>query len=126
MTQDELNEALRKHKMWLDSKWGGECADLRGANLRDANLRDANLRGADLRGANLSDANWDYSCFPLWRGGSHFKTDMRLIYQLLAHISTLECEDSEFAELRALILPYAKKSHRAEDLGLLEDESDES
>lgn len=106
MTQDELNKALRKHKMWLDSKWGGECADLRGANL--------------------SDANWDYSCFPLWCGGSHFKTDMRLIYQLLAHISTLECEDSEFAELRALILPYAKKSHRAEDLGLLEDESDES
>jgi len=101
VTQDELNEALRKHKMWLNHEDGGECANLR-------------------------DANWDYSCFPIWCGGSHFKTDMRLIYQFLAHISTLECEDSEFAELQALILPYAKKSHRARDLGLLEDESDES
>ena len=29
-------------------------------------------------------------------------------------------------QMVGLILPYAKKSHRAEDLGLLEDESDES
>ena len=67
ITQDELNEILRKHKMWLIGESGGELADLRGANLREAdlrwadlrwtNLRGADLRWADLRGADLSRAN---------------------------------------------------------------------
>ena len=48
-TPEELKEILRKHRLFLDSKDGGEKADLRGANLSGADLR-----GADLRGANLS------------------------------------------------------------------------
>ena len=61
MKQEELNEILRKHKLWLEEE-DGECADLsyadlRGANLRGANLRGANLRGADLSYADLSGAN---------------------------------------------------------------------
>ena len=67
MKQSELNEILRKHKLWLDNKEGGEranlynadlrYADLSDANLRYANLRNANLRNADLRYANLSNAD---------------------------------------------------------------------
>ena len=82
-------------------------ANLRGANLREANLRDADLRWADL----------DYSCFPLWCGGSRFKCDLKLVYQLLAHICTLDFDDTE--GIKELVLPFAIKSHRAKDLGLI-------
>ena len=89
-------------------------ADLSGADLHDANLSDANLRGADLSGADL-----DFSCFPLWCGGSKFKCDTKLVYQLLAHICTLEFDDTE--GIKNLIMPFAVKSHRAVDLGLKEE-----
>ena len=108
MKQGELNEVLRLHRLWLENKLGGVKANLRGANLR----------GANLRGANLEGANWDYSCFPIWCGGSCFKADMRLVNQLLAHICTFEVDSEEFIELKKLIMPYAIKSHRAKDLGL--------
>ena len=73
ISDDELNEILANHKLWIDSnsKYGNRAnlrgailndadlhrADLRGANLNDANLNDANLNDADLRGANLNDAD---------------------------------------------------------------------
>ena len=93
-------------------------ADLRCADLREANLRRADLRGADLRSADLRCADLDYSCFPLWCGGSKFKCDTKLVYQLLAHICTLEFEDTE--GIKGLIMPFAARSHRAGDLGLKE------
>ena len=98
-------------------------ANLQGANLRDADLRDANLQGADLRvaslqGADLRGADLDFSSFPLWCGGAQFKCDPKLIYQLLAHICTLDFDNSE--GIKELMLPFAKKSHRAKDLGLVE------
>ena len=98
-------------------------ADLRGANLSGANLNGANLHWADLNGANLNGANLsetdlDFSCFPLWCGGSKFKCDTKLVYQLLAHICTLEFDDTE--GVKDLIMPFAVKSHRAVDLGLKE------
>ena len=62
-----LEEILKKHKMWLNGEEGGERADLRytdlssvdltGVDLRYANLRGADLRYANLRYANLSDAD---------------------------------------------------------------------
>jgi uncharacterized protein YjbI with pentapeptide repeats len=57
MNKQELADVLEKHLLWLQSKEGGECANLRGANLCGAYLGGANLRGANLRGANLCDAN---------------------------------------------------------------------
>ncbi|MDE6787812.1 MAG: pentapeptide repeat-containing protein, partial [Ruminococcus sp.] len=72
MTGTELNEILRKHKLWLNNEDGGECAiligedlrsadfmfsDLRGADFSGADLRGADLSGADLSGANLDRAN---------------------------------------------------------------------
>lgn len=66
MTQEELNEILRLHRLWLAGDENGERAilydaDLYGADLCDtnlcgANLYGANLRGVYLRGADLRDA----------------------------------------------------------------------
>ena len=93
-------------------------ANLRGADLSGADLRWADLRWADLRGANLSETDLDFSCFPLWCGGSKFKCDTKLVYQLLAHICTLKFDDTE--GVKDLIMPFAVKSHRAVNLGLKE------
>ena len=56
ITKEELEVFLRKHKLWLDSKDGGERAYLRGAYLRGADLSGADLSGADLREADLRGA----------------------------------------------------------------------
>jgi hypothetical protein len=57
MDANELKSIIEKHVAWLESRQGGDRADLRGANLCGADLRDADLRGANLRGANLCGAN---------------------------------------------------------------------
>ena len=57
ITQEELTEFLRKHKLWLKNEDGGSRANLRRADLRDANLCDANLCGANLCDANLRGAD---------------------------------------------------------------------
>ena len=53
MSEDELNETLRLHKLWLAGEDGGAQADLEEANLAGADLRGADLAGADLRGRAL-------------------------------------------------------------------------
>ena len=93
MDNDKLQEILVKHEQWLNDDEGGERANLRGANL-------------------------DFSCWPLWRGSKNVKADNRLVYQLVAHICGLDCNTPEFKEIREFLLPYAKQSHRADDLGL--------
>jgi hypothetical protein len=148
MTSEEIKKVLELHKKWLNNEQGGEranlrwadlsCANLSGAklsradmrettlrlaDLRWADLRETTLRLADLRGTNLTradlrGADLDLSCFPLWCGGSQFKCDTKLVYQLLAHICTLEFDDTE--GIKDLIMPFAVKSHRAVDLGLKE------
>jgi hypothetical protein len=69
ITQEELNEVIRKHGLWLKDRSNpdGErmdlyFMDLRGLNFSNANLQYAGLHSADLRkadlyGANLQDAN---------------------------------------------------------------------
>ena len=91
-------------------------ADLSGTDLHLADLRGADIRGANLHLADLRGADLDFSCFPLWCGGSKFKCDTKLIYQLLAHICTLDFPDDE--GIKDLIMPFAVKSHRAQDLGI--------
>ena len=140
MTKKELAAILSKHSMWLHDKEGGERAYLQDANLQDANLRDANLRDADLRDANLRDANLqdadlqgadlqgadlrgadlDFSCLPLWCGGSKFKADAKLMAQIAAHFCAIECDDPAYIAARAAVLSFALTSHRASDLGLKE------
>ena len=139
MSREEIKKVLDLHKKWLNNEQGGEKANLRGANLSgadlswadlseanlsEANLSEADLSWADLRRADLSEADLrgadlDFSCFPLWCGGAKFKCDTKLVYQLLAHICTLEFDDTE--GIKDLIMPFAVKSHRAVDLGLKEE-----
>ena len=129
MTREEIKKVLDSHQKWINEEDGGERANLHEADLRDANLREADLReadlreadlrGADLNGADLRGANLDFSCFPLWCGGSKFQCDTRLVYQLLAHICTLEFDDTD--GIKTLIMPFAERSHRAVDLGLKEE-----
>ena len=103
-----------------------QSADLRRANLQRANFQGADLRGADLRradfqGADLRDADLDYSCLPLWCGGSRFKADSRIVRQLFAHIVMIEIADADDGIKVAIeaIKMEASKSHRAQDLGLI-------
>ena len=124
MTSEEIKKVLDSHQKWINEEDGGERADLRRADLSEADLRGANLCKAnlckadlckaDLRGADLSGAGFDFSCFPLWCGGSRFKCDTKLVYQILAHICTLDFLDDE--GIKELIMPFAQKSHRAQDL----------
>ena len=96
-------------------------ANLKGADLRDANLQGANLRGADLRGANLQGANLDYSFLPLWCGSKDMIVDRRIAAQIAAHFCALVCDDEDYQAARTAILEFAKTSHRAVDLGLVEE-----
>ena len=53
MTQEELNEVLIKHQLWLEDEDEGERANLERANLERANLERVNLNGANLYMANF-------------------------------------------------------------------------
>ena len=148
-TAAELAEILKEHAEFLIDNNKGTRADLTrakltgadltranltradltrailtGANLTGADLTGANLTRADLTRANLTGANLDYSSFPLWCGGSNFKCSAKLMYQLLAHVYTLnpsaEKEEEEFTAIKKAILKYALKSHRAKDLKISE------
>jgi hypothetical protein len=126
MNQEQLNTILEQHKKWMNNRGDGKRADLQRANLREANLqganlqwadlREANLQWADLRRADLQRADLDFSSYPLWCGSKHINVDLKIIYQLLAHVACLDCKDQEFAEIKEKIMPYAKKSHRANEL----------
>ena len=130
MNIDELKTILEQHKLWLFDN-GGERADLRravlrgadllSADLRWADLRWADLRWADLRDADLRGADIDYSCLPLWCGSKSMVVDKRIAAQIAAHFCALDCDDADYLAARAAILEFAKTSHRASDLGLLEE-----
>ena len=68
-TEKELENILKKHKLWIENNPKGARADLRGADLRSANLSSANLSSADLSSADLRSANLrgaDLSSANLW------------------------------------------------------------
>ena len=141
MNATELKLVLDNHKKWLDNINGGKqanlrgadlsmadlsradlsMADLSGANLSRANLRGANLRGANLCGANLCGADLDFSCWPLWCGSKGVKVDRKIAAQLAAHFCAVDCDDPDYQAARAAILEFAKTSHRASELGLIEE-----
>ena len=93
-----IQEVLARHKKWLENDEGGQRADLQGADLRDADL--------------------DFSCWPLWCGSKGIKVDLRIVYQLLAHVACLACDEPEFNEIQKAIMPWAVKSHIAKNLRL--------
>jgi len=58
MNQEELNEILEKHILWITSNGEeGKNTNLYNAYLKGANLEDADLRGADLTKADLREAD---------------------------------------------------------------------
>ena len=75
----------------------------------------------DLRRANLSGANLDFSCYPLWCGGLHIKTDKRLACQLAYHLCSMQCDDEEYIKMRNSILGFANQFHRVDECGVLEE-----
>ena len=142
MEARELTNILEEHRKWLYAS-GGKRAELREANLREADLRGANLQGAnlqgvdllgadlrevdllvadlqraDLREVDLRGADLDFSCLPLWCGSKDMKVDKRIAMQIAAHFCALDCDDKEYVAARSAIMPFAKQSHRAVDLGL--------
>lgn len=74
----------------------------------------------DLSGADLSDADLDFSCYPLWCGGLHIKTDARLAKQVAYHLCTMQCDDEEYIKMRNSILDFANGFHRVDECGKLE------
>lgn len=89
MTRTELSEILEKHRKWLVDEDGGERAD---------------LSYADLRGADLYNC-----CLPLWCGGLCIKLDRGQMAQLIYHICSMECEDSEVLELQKSMYAFANE-----------------
>ena len=115
MNREELNGIMKQHKAWLEGKFGGERAelcgadlhharlqdadlqgailrgailedsDLQGAILRHSDLRHSDLRGADLRCADMRDADIDFASWPLWCGSLKAYVDDRIAIQLLYH-----------------------------------------
>jgi hypothetical protein len=141
ITREELDQFLRKHKLWLENDPNGERADLRdadlrGANLRGANLRNANLRnadlrdadlrdadlcGANLRNADLRDADLDYSCLPLWCGSLRAHFDDKQLTQIAYHLvkaglNSNNASEETKAELAKLI-DLANNFHNVGECG---------
>lgn len=129
ITQEELEVFLRKHKLWLENKKGGERADLSRAdlswaNLSGANLSGADLSGADLSGANLSGANLDFSTIPLWCGSLKANFDDKQLIQIAYHLvkaglNSNNASKETKTELKKLI-DFANKFHRVEECGKIE------
>lgn len=127
MTPEELNEALRLHKLWLDDDPSGKRAFLQGASLRDADLQGADLRRASLRGANLQGADVDYSAWPLWCGSLKAGVDDRIALQLLYHTLSVVMHSPYVSDeiKRRLLTPdnveIANRFHRAAECGEIEE-----
>jgi hypothetical protein len=68
LTQEELDEKLRLHQLWLDSKGSVgkklhiEYMDCSNLDFREVNLQSTFLRGADLTNANLYNVNLQDRC----------------------------------------------------------------
>ena len=122
---DQYITICRKRRQVIDLRGAAlRWADLSWADLRGGDLSGADLRGADLIRANLSGANIDFSCWPLWCGSNHVIVDASIAAQLAAHFCALDCDDPAYKAAREALLPFARTSHRAGDLGLLDVENE--
>ena len=125
MDHNTLTKILELHKKWLKCNSDGERADLSSADLSSADLRYTNLCYADLCSANLSFANLDFSCLPLCCGSKDMIVDIKIAYQVAAHLCVLSVQNKdgsqnkEFLKIREMIISFAQKSHRANDLKLI-------
>ena len=100
MTRTELLEILERHRKWLAGEDGGEYAS---------------LCGADLRYANLSGADLYNCCLPLWCGGLRIILDRRQMAQLIYHVCSMECDDSEVLSLQKSMYEFANEFAESRD-----------
>ena len=125
MTQEELNEVLRKHNLWLEGKEGGKRADMRGLDLRGLDLRGLDMRGLDMRGVDMQGADIDYSARPLRCGSLKAHVDDRIAIQLLYHtLSVVQYSPYVSEELKRTLLTepvvdIANRFHRVYECGKL-------
>ena len=125
MTQEELKEVIRLHKLWLDCSDSGAMANISGADLRGADLHSADLRSADLLGADLRGADLDYASWPLWCGSLDVKIDARIAAQLVYH-AVRACQSvNDDADVVAFcnnpaVIKLANRFHRVEECGQIE------
>ena len=61
ITQEELDQILADHALWLDDQRTGEHANLTDVDLTTANLTGVDLSGVDLSGANLTGTYLTYT-----------------------------------------------------------------
>lgn len=120
MKQEELNEVIRLHSMWLNGEKGGKRADMRGADMRGADMQRADMQGADMQGADI-----DYSAWPLWCGSLKAYVDDRIAIQLLYHTlsvvqySPYVSEDVKRTLLTQDVVDAANRFHRVDECGKL-------
>ena len=95
ITKEELEVFLRKHKLWLEDKKGGERADLREADLRGADLQGADLREADLQGAYLQGA---YLRGAYLQGADLREADLREAYLREAYLQGADLQGADLRE----------------------------
>jgi uncharacterized protein YjbI with pentapeptide repeats len=57
ITQEELNEKIRLHRLWLLGDKNGVKMEMSGSDLSGSDLSGSNLRGSNLSGSNLSYSN---------------------------------------------------------------------
>ena len=101
MKQEELNGILKRHKAWLEGKFGGERAELGGADLHHARLQDADLQGAILRSSILEDSDL--------QGAILRKSDLRYSDLRQSDLQSAILENSELqgADLRGALLQHS-------------------
>ena len=101
MKQEELNGIMKRHKAWLEGKFGGERAELGGADLHHARLQDADLQGALLRDAILEDSDL--------QGAILRKSDLRYSDLRQSDLQSAILENSELqgADLRGALLQHS-------------------
>lgn len=143
MTQVELKEKLRLHKMWLAGEGGDMAvlngADLSGADLSGADLRSVELRGTDLSGADLSGAvmngtnligaslrgaDIDYASWPLCCGSLAVKICARIAAQLVYHVVRACQSVEDDADVVAfcndpIVIRLANRFHRVKECGAI-------
>ena len=122
MTQTEINEVLRLHKLWLKYE-GGKRAILDGQDLSGLDLDGALLDKASLKGASLYRASLDYSCLPLWCGSLTAHFDDRQLKQIAYHLvkAGLHSKNASAETKRILSNPdlvaFANGFHRVDECG---------
>lgn len=101
MNREELNGIMKQHKAWLEGKFGGERAELGGADLHHARLQDADLQGAILRNSILEDSDL--------QGAILRHSDLRHSDLRQSDLQSAILEDSELqgADLRGALLQHS-------------------